>query len=384
MLEFLRRHVCCSFVAIGIGYRSMQPGVNQEMKCVTSLWVLTVILVLAFSGPVFPMNPPETCRARTAADRVRPFLEDELLQLGVKWGSAVFLRIFKKERTLELWVRHTERFILFKTYEICNYGPRGLGPKMREGDKRAPEGFYRVTSSALNPASDYHLSFNVGYPNAHDRARGWTGSAIMVHGGCRSWGCYALSDEDIEEVYVLVEAALKNGQRGVDVHVFPFRMTSANMRRCQGHSWEVFWNNLKTGYDMFHKNGNRLPVIDFKNQKYVFRTAEESGYEFDPSSVVEHNMHIKAEAWFVPGNKQYFRQYFNDAMFDLVQPYKEEFTLLIEPVHQHFAVHDVVIRDSGGRLIELGPKGTTGWRSVEFAQEGLKRLVGRICARCYR
>jgi len=157
----------------------------------------------------------------------RPFSQ-QLTDKGFALGDPVFMRIFKEEAELEVWMQKGDAFELFKTYPICNYSG-DLGPKLREGDRQSPEGFYFVGKSALNPNSSYHLSFNLGYPNAYDRARNRTGSYLMVHGDCRSIGCYAMTDAGIEEIYGLGAAALNAGQAFFRAHAFPFRMTDARM-----------------------------------------------------------------------------------------------------------------------------------------------------------
>ncbi|MEZ5816863.1 MAG: murein L,D-transpeptidase family protein [Hyphomicrobiaceae bacterium] len=188
---------------------------------------------------------------------VAPRLEGELRAAGLALGNAVFLRIFKETNELEVWVRKDGPYRKFRTYAICAYSG-ALGPKLKEGDGQSPEGFYRVSLASLNPKSSYHLSFNLGFPNAFDRAHGRTGSFLMVHGRCVSIGCYAMTDPTIEEIYVMVEASLQ-GARGsiVPVHIFPFRMSAENMRRHAASPWLAFWENLKDAYDVFE--ASRIP-----------------------------------------------------------------------------------------------------------------------------
>ena len=179
---------------------------------------------------------PRADRSEAASKRVRPALEAALRVKGLRWGAPVFVRIFKEEKELELWVDDGKVFKHFKTWPICKYSGT-LGPKLKEGDGQAPEGFYFVPRSRMNPRSRFHLSFNLGYPNAYDRARQRTGSALMVHGNCVSIGCYAMTDARIEEIYSLCDAALQNGQKFFRVHVFPFRMTAANQKRHSNSKW---------------------------------------------------------------------------------------------------------------------------------------------------
>ena len=225
------------------------------MKKLSAAFTLALVALIAayFLIPQVPDRP----RARDIVEireRVSPLLSHDLEAKGLAFGAPVFIRIFKEERALELWVKGDESFALFRSYDICNHSG-GLGPKLKEGDRQSPEGFYRVGKGALNPNSSYHLSFNLGFPNAYDRSQGRTGSFLMVHGACASIGCYAMTDAKIEEIYVLVEAALNAGQEAVPVHAFPFRMTEARLAREVGNRWHGFWRDLKAGYDAFEAEG---------------------------------------------------------------------------------------------------------------------------------
>ncbi|MCC2111938.1 MAG: hypothetical protein KDJ16_07885 [Hyphomicrobiales bacterium] len=168
----------------------------------------------------------------------------------------IFIRIFKQESALELWYSRGGEYKLARTYPICAWSG-SLGPKLREGDYQSPEGFYVVNRSQLKPNSDYHRAFNVGFPNAFDKAQNRTGSFLMVHGACASVGCYAMTDPAIEEIYDIVEKALIDGQPGIPVHIFPFRMTEETLKEHYGTEWISFWRNLKEGYDIFEKT--RIP-----------------------------------------------------------------------------------------------------------------------------
>jgi murein L,D-transpeptidase YafK len=151
---------------------------------------------------------------------------------------------------------------------VCYYSG-DFGPKVRTGDNQSPEGFYFVQPRQLNPNSRFYLSFNLGYPNAYDRAHGRTGDALMVHGNCVSIGCYAMTDRSIEEIYALADAALRNGQAFFQVHVFPFRLTAEKLFRHRESRWYTFWQNLKEGYDSFEETA-RPPNVSIKNKRYVF------------------------------------------------------------------------------------------------------------------
>lgn len=215
---------------------------------------------------------PSSQRAEASIETQEQKMSAALKSKGLSIGHPIFIRIFKETKELELWVQKKDckKFVLFKTYPICTYGSQGLGPKLKEGDNMAPEGFYFVPKSKLNPNSTYHLSFNLSYPNKYDEAHKRTGSALMVHGGCASVGCYAMTDPAIEEIYSLAYMALKNGQKFFRVHCFPFRMTEKNMNRHKDSKWIVFWNNLKEGYDYFEKN-QFPPDVKILDKRYVIQ-----------------------------------------------------------------------------------------------------------------
>lgn len=209
-------------------------------------------------------------RALAAAARVKPILSNELATKGLHWGDAVFLRAFKEEGALELFVqdRVSKRFVLFRTYQIAKQSGE-LGPKQREGDGQVPEGFYYAGRASMKPDSAYHLAINCGYPNAYDRVHERTGSFIMIHGNTVSIGCLAMTDEKIEEIYSLCDAALLGGQDFFRIHLFPFRMTETRLAEATGHPWLEFWNNLKQGYDHFETYGIP-PEVEEKNLRYEF------------------------------------------------------------------------------------------------------------------
>ncbi len=203
---------------------------------------------------------------------MEPLPEDtkaELASMGLRLGAPLYIRAFKQENQMEVWMQNASgRYTLFRRYRICNWSGK-LGPKLREGDKQAPEGFYVVNARQMNPNSKHYLSFNIGYPNAYDKAHGRTGKHLMVHGGCSSSGCYAITDEAVKEVYILAREAFKAGQRDFPVHAFPFHMTHERLQHFQGHRWHAFWTNLKEGYDLFE--ATRVPPhVGHDGGLYVF------------------------------------------------------------------------------------------------------------------
>jgi murein L,D-transpeptidase YafK len=192
----------------------------------------------------------------------------QLAQKGMQLGSPIFIRVFKEESELEIWKQRDDgRFYHFKTYPICNWSG-AIGPKERYADRQAPEGFYTITPALMNPNSKYYLSFNVGYPNAFDRSWGRTGDSVMVHGNCRSAGCYAMTDALMEEIYGLARETLKSGQPNFQLHAYPFRMTAARMAREKHNKWYGFWTTMKQGYDYFEKY--RIPpAVTVCERRYV-------------------------------------------------------------------------------------------------------------------
>ena len=213
-----------------------------------------------------------------------PIPNETIMLLGKKRmdvKAPIFIRIYKEESELEVWkLRDDGRYYHLKTYPICNWSG-ALGPKLREGDRQSPEGFYTITTEQMNPNSQYHLAFNLGYPNPFDKSNKRTGDALMVHGGCGSSGCYAMTDALMEELYALVREAFDGGQQVVHVHAFPFRMTKENMTRHARSEWRGFWRTLKEGYDYFEL-ARQVPAIAVCNRRYVVNVRMTSG---DPSKL---------------------------------------------------------------------------------------------------
>src|SRR5229473_6322738 len=183
--------------------------------------------------------------------------------------SPILVRLFKQEAELEVWKQdRSGRFALLKTYPICRWSG-DLGPKVREGDRQAPEGFYSISPGQMNPQSAYYLSFNTGYPNAFDKALGRSGSQLMVHGDCSSRGCYAMTDEQIAEIYSLGRESFFGGQKSFQFQAYPFRMTPINMAKHRNNLNMAFWKMIKEGYDHFEVT-RQEPKVDFCEKKYVF------------------------------------------------------------------------------------------------------------------
>ncbi|MGB0775161.1 MAG: L,D-transpeptidase family protein, partial [Akkermansiaceae bacterium] len=232
------------------------------------LAALTVVGVYLFAQDVAEEMPddhqstltPEEYQngAKREADtmtRMEPRLTRELAALDLELGAPVFVRIFKETRQMEIFLqkKETKKYVYYKTWDIAAMSGN-LGPKLAEGDRQSPEGFYFVPPRMMKPDSRFHLAYNIGFPNDYDRSHGRTGSFIMVHGNEVSIGCFAMTDNSMEEIYTLCRAAQINGQEFFRVHSFPFRMTPERMAAAADHQWYDFWQNLKEGYDYFEKN----------------------------------------------------------------------------------------------------------------------------------
>ncbi len=205
-----------------------------------------------------------------------PRMVAEIQSKNMDPNSPILVRVFKQEAELEMWKQNRDgQYALLKTYPICRWSG-DLGPKKKEGDRQAPEGFYTITPGQMNPNSNYYLAFNTGYPNTYDRAWGRTGSELMVHGDCSSRGCYAMTDEQIQEIYALARDSFFGGQREFQFEAFPFHMTALNMAKHRNNPNFKFWKMLKEGYDDFEAT-HQEPKVAVCEKRYVFDAAPPSG-----------------------------------------------------------------------------------------------------------
>ncbi len=253
--------------------------------------ILSIVTILIFTaacssddGRVAP-PPKQTIQAGNSLapglneqlERIRErnfsVLRTEMVMSGMSMDNPMMIRAFKNEMQLELWVKSSyhNQYELFKTYNVCNKSGV-LGPKLKEGDLQTPEGFYSVTKERLNPNSRFFLSFNIGYPNAYDRAHKRTGSLLMIHGDCVSEGCLAMTNTNIAEIYLIVEQNFKYGHKSIPIHIFPFRMSAENMKLRSLSRWYPFWQNLKQGYDYFERY-RVPPQVSVWNKRYMFGNA---------------------------------------------------------------------------------------------------------------
>ncbi|MFC4171609.1 L,D-transpeptidase family protein [Microvirga sp. GCM10011540] len=211
---------------------------------------------------------------------VPPKLVASMQAKGMTVADPIVIRVFK-EAELEVWKRDASgQYGLLKTYPVCRWSGQ-LGPKMQEGDRQTPEGFYTVRAGQMNPNSAYYLSFDLGFPNELDRALGRTGSALMIHGACSSSGCFAMTDDGAAELFALAREAIRGGQEGFQVQSFPFRMTPENLAEHRASRHIAFWRNLKEGSDHFEAT-RRPPKVASCGRRYVFNASPSGpGARFD-------------------------------------------------------------------------------------------------------
>jgi murein L,D-transpeptidase YafK len=219
----------------------------------------------------------------------------EIEQKNMTKESPILVRIFKEESELEVWKQdNAGHFELLKSYPICRWSGE-LGPKIKLGDRQAPEGFYTITPGQMNPNSNYYLAINTGFPNSYDRANGRTGEFLMIHGDCSSAGCYAMTDEQIAEIYALARESFFGGQKAFQIQAYPFRMTPLNMAKHRDSPSMAFWRMIKEGYDHFEVT--RLePKVDVCEKRYVFDAAARNG----PASSLKFSPAAQCPAYEVP------------------------------------------------------------------------------------
>lgn len=229
-------------------------------------------LIFGLLLSLFLFNPknnlPDSKLAKDVRAKVWPKLQGELTEKGLNINSSLYLRVFKEESALEIWIRSGREYQFFKSYNIC-YFSGGLGTKTRSGDGKSPEGFYIITPAQLHPVSSYYLAINIGYPNKLEQLKGYTGDAIMVHGHCASIGCYAMTDDGIAEIYTLVYKNFESGRQKIHLDIFPFRMDRGYLSKYATSSYLPCWKSMQPGYDLFEKN--HIPAVAVIRKKaYAF------------------------------------------------------------------------------------------------------------------
>ena len=239
----------------------------------TSLTVLLAALALSACSKLPDVSTASLSKADRALVAVPDAVYASMSERKMDRHAPILVRLFKKESEMEVWKQGADgRYALLKTFPICRWSGQ-LGPKRKKGDRQAPEGFYSVSAGQMNPNSAYFLSFDLGYPNAVDRANGGTGSALMVHGACTSAGCFAMTDKGVGEIYALARDAFRGGQKAFQVQSYPFRMTADNMARYRADANFAFWRDLKRGYDRFEATATELDVRA-AGKRYAFGFAD--------------------------------------------------------------------------------------------------------------
>jgi murein L,D-transpeptidase YafK len=238
-----------------------------------------VVAALAIAGAIALAGCDTDSINQIPARALAPLSQDmqaELAKKDMPTSTPILIRIFKEEAELEVWKQdNSGKYALLKTYPICRWSG-DLGPKIKEGDRQAPEGFYQITPGLMNPNSNYYLAFNLGFPNTYDRANDRTGAFLMVHGDCSSRGCYAMTDEQIAEIFALGRESFQGGQKSFQVQAYPFRMTPLNMARHRNSPHMAFWRMIKQGYDHFEVS-RQEPRVDVCEKHYVFDAQSPSG-----------------------------------------------------------------------------------------------------------
>jgi murein L,D-transpeptidase YafK len=232
-----------------------------------------------------------------ASHPLSPEMVALMQQKGVSQNAPVLIRTFKKEAEFEVWkMKPDGRYALLRTYPMCRWSGQ-LGPKVREGDRQVPEGFYKITPGQMNPNSNYYLSFNVGYPNAYDRAWGHEGGSIMVHGACSSAGCFSMTDRQIAEIYAVAREGFAGGQHAIQMQSYPFHMTAENMAKYRSDPNIAFWKQLKEGSDNFEVTQQDVQV-GVCARHYVFNAVPSDGGHFEatePCPAMKHDSGIQAD-----------------------------------------------------------------------------------------
>lgn len=245
-----------------------------NMKTWTKTLLISIMTLPAFAQSGFKAQQLKFDRVKTAYDEKWSGLQKELKAEKFPENFSLFLAAYKTEGKLEVWLKAADQdeYKLFKTYNFCAHSGT-LGPKIKEGDLQTPEGYYVI--NAFNPQSNFHLSLGINYPNKIDLLRSASqrpGGDIYIHGNCVTVGCIPLTDDKIKELYPIAVEAKNNGQQQIQVYIFPFKMTVANVTKYtkQFPQQEVFWRNLKSGYDYFEKH-KTLPLVTQKGTQYAFK-----------------------------------------------------------------------------------------------------------------
>ncbi len=256
-------------------------------KTIVFFFLFVLPSFLAYAQPQLTMQYPDYQfqnyqlsfdRVKTAFAKNEFNIKKMFADKGIKYPcSNILYRGFKASNDFELWARNSNQdtFTLIKNYKICALSGI-LGPKRYEGDKQVPEGFYFIAE--FNPKSNYHMAMLLNYPNYSDMIMGdkeHPGGDILIHGTCMTVGCMPMTNEWIEEIYVISLIARINGMLNIPVQVFPIRYSQKSLDYVgREYKDEVvkqkFWINLKRAYDYFEATHKTLPVMYDENGDYAF------------------------------------------------------------------------------------------------------------------
>jgi murein L,D-transpeptidase YafK len=239
--------------------------VAGERSCGARRSALVRVLLIAALLPMTSLSNARLQGVRAArADDVRRLLASAGVTGRV---DTVYLRAFKEEKVVELWAGGaTGPLALVKTYPVCAASGE-LGPKRQEGDLQVPEGLYDVVE--FNPASNFHLSMKVSYPNASDRVRSdpkRPGGLIFLHGSCASIGCIAIEDGPIEEVFLIASGSRARPR----IDVFPARLTEAWLTANASSPHAAFWVELAPAFAWFERTRRPAPFSIDRTGAYRF------------------------------------------------------------------------------------------------------------------
>lgn len=247
---------------------------NSFLK-INALYLIFLMFSSTVTAQTFVKEQKQYSRVKTAYQEKEQIVKQKLEKVGVTGSYDLFIRAFKSEKVLEVWVKAKGQtlFVHLCDYSICS-NSGDLGPKRKQGDCQTPEGFYHI--DRFNPASSFYLSLGVSYPNSSDKilcAKGNPGGDIFIHGNCVTIGCIPLTDDIIKELYILAIEAKSNGQSKIPVHIFPFRMSEENRAAysLQYAEHTDFWKNLQEGYDFFEQHKSLPSVTVDAKGKYLFR-----------------------------------------------------------------------------------------------------------------
>ena len=258
--DVLKFCICCTYAEIRFEFK--------RALATFAIFVLTHLSIGQAHAQSFDQIQLDYRNVSVAAQDKNGLLRGLVESEGLEYPPArIFIRVFKKERTLELWAGDAAggKFRLLRTYAFCSSSGR-LGPKRVQGDGQIPEGFYYIDQ--FNPQSSFLLSLGLNYPNSSDLIKGDKidpGSAIFIHGGCASIGCIPITDDKIKEVYWLAVQSKSQGQNRIPVHIFPtimsaFGMDTLYQEAANNRDLMSFWENIRPAFSFF-EDFKSVPTI---------------------------------------------------------------------------------------------------------------------------